>query len=162
MKDVSDGKQLAENVRNLFGHGYSCAQAVCCAFAEQLHLGQAEAFRISAGFGGGMAFGEVCGAASGAIMVIGLKCASRTADTADAYAKEYTYELSREFMKEFKARTGSLHCRDLIGFDLGTLGSDQGITNPSRELYVNCPRYVRMAVDVLTELLDDSDGEGKI
>ncbi|MBI5593093.1 MAG: C_GCAxxG_C_C family protein [Deltaproteobacteria bacterium] len=157
MESTLEQQLLLGRVQNLLVSGYSCAQSVFCPFAAQLHLSHEDAFRISAGFGGGMAFGEVCGAVTGAIMVIGLKSASWNADVKDTYAKERTYELCHEFMKTLKMRIGSLCCRDLIGFDLGKFGNEHHILNADRDLYVHCPGYVRSAAEILFDILNGSD-----
>ena len=154
MKYTLDQQILIDQVQDLFNAGYSCAQCVCCSFAAQLNLSQKELYRISAGFGGGMASGEVCGAVAGAIMVIGLKSASRNADTKDTYAKEYTYQQCHKFMMNFKNHTGSLCCRDLIGFDFGKIDDNQNIVNFDRNLYKNCSKYIRIATQVLIEIIN--------
>ena len=157
METPLECEALLGRVQDLFASGHSCAQSVLCAFAPQLGLRAEDAFRISASFGGGMGVGEVCGAVAGAIMVLGLTFASRRADTEDAYAKALIYVRCREFMNAFKVSNGSLCCRDLIGFDLGRLDSEQDILNTDRNLYVNCPGYVRSAVEILTGMLDGSE-----
>ena len=64
----------AEKAVTTFTNGYSCSQAVVSAYAEQFGLDHDTALRIAGGFGGGMGRrGEVCGALTGAFMVIGLK-----------------------------------------------------------------------------------------
>ena len=64
----------AEDAVALFQHGFSCSQAVLTVFAQDFGLDRDLALRISQGFGAGMAYtDDICGAASGAIMVIGLR-----------------------------------------------------------------------------------------
>lgn len=57
----------------LFGQGYLCSQAVFAAFAEQFGITEKQALKIGGCFGGGMTKGEVCGACTGALMVLGMK-----------------------------------------------------------------------------------------
>ena len=57
----------------LFERGFRCSQAVFAAFAEQFGITEKQALQIGACFGGGMNKGEVCGACTGALMVLGLK-----------------------------------------------------------------------------------------
>ena len=48
-----------------YGSGFTCSQAVFCAFADELGLDERTAYRIMEGFGGGFgALQEVCGAFS--------------------------------------------------------------------------------------------------
>jgi C_GCAxxG_C_C family probable redox protein len=63
-----------ERAKQFHELGYGCAQAVLASFAEDYGLSEEAALRISTGFGSGMGrLCEVCGALTGAFMVIGLK-----------------------------------------------------------------------------------------
>ena len=57
----------------LFGQGYMCSQAVFAAFSEQFGITEKQALKIGGCFGGGMNKGEVCGACTGALMVLGMR-----------------------------------------------------------------------------------------
>ncbi|MDP3565236.1 MAG: C-GCAxxG-C-C family protein [Methanoregula sp.] len=57
-----------------FQTGITCSSAVFSAFADELGLDDRTAKKIACGFGAGISkTGNICGAVSGAIMVIGLK-----------------------------------------------------------------------------------------
>ncbi|MBQ8236107.1 MAG: C_GCAxxG_C_C family protein, partial [Clostridia bacterium] len=67
---MTDHAKLAEEK---FLKGYTCAQAVLCAFGDLTGLDEQTALALSASFGGGMGrMRPVCGALSGAFMVLGL------------------------------------------------------------------------------------------
>ena len=67
--------ELAKQYRE---RGYGCAQTVLATFAQDYGLSEEAALRISTGFGSGMGrMCEVCGALTGAFMVIGLKHGTR-------------------------------------------------------------------------------------
>jgi len=101
----------------LFRHGFTCAQAVLSVFAPDFGLDRDIARRISQGFGAGIArTDDICGALSGAIMVIGLRYGGARAD--DIAAKEKTYAVVSEFLREFKTRHGSVACTGLLGYNL--------------------------------------------
>lgn len=103
-----------------FAEGYSCAQSVFSVLAEARGMDIELAYRVSAGFGGGMArTAGTCGCVTGALMAIGLaqRSVSREENKAE---REKTYELGRRMMREFEERNGSTCCRDLIGCDLST------------------------------------------
>ena len=53
--------------------GYNCAQAVACAFCEELGVSETEMYKIAEGFGLGMGMMDTCGALTGLFMLIGLK-----------------------------------------------------------------------------------------
>jgi C_GCAxxG_C_C family probable redox protein len=101
-----------------FLQGFTCAQAVLGAFAERYRVSKEHAVRISCAFGGGMVpTGQVCGALSGALMVLGLAHGG-TAD--NKAAQEKTRMVTQELWKRFQARHGSVTCRELLGVDIGT------------------------------------------
>ena len=67
-------KRVAEAER-MFAEGFTCSQSVFGAFAEDLGLEKHMALKLANGFGGGIARRqEVCGAVSGAVMLIGWEC----------------------------------------------------------------------------------------
>ena len=63
----------AEKAVSLHDKGYNCAQAVVCAFADDLGLDEQTAYKMSEAFGLGVGQMEICGAVSGACMVAGMK-----------------------------------------------------------------------------------------
>jgi C_GCAxxG_C_C family probable redox protein len=134
-----------------YKEGFSCAPAVFSAYASEFGLDIETALKIATGFGGGMGrMGETCGAVTGAFMVIGLKYGKIKAE--DNQAKEKTYELVREFAKRFKARNGTILCRELLGYDLSTpegmkLAREKGVTATL------CPKLVQSAAEILEEML---------
>jgi C_GCAxxG_C_C family probable redox protein len=135
----------------LFKQGLSCSQAVLGAFCGRYGLDQTTARKVSCAFGGGMAStGEMCGAVTGALMVIGL--AHGRAQPDDVGAKNRTYALTRTFWEEFRARHGSLVCRELLGVDLGTPEGSQRAREAA--LFEDlCPRFVEDAAGLLERML---------
>jgi C_GCAxxG_C_C family probable redox protein len=106
-------------VRKL-SEGYNCAQSVFYSFCDDLQFDKDSALRLACGFGAGMGRkGEVCGAVSGGIMVIGAKFGK--GEKGASMAAETTYRKTREFMDQFASRNGSFVCRRLLnGCDLTT------------------------------------------
>jgi C_GCAxxG_C_C family probable redox protein len=100
-----------------FKSGFTCSSAVFSAFSDELGLDGRTAKKIACGFGAGISkTGNICGAVSGAILVIGLKY-GKTKHGDDA-ATEKTRALVREFMQEFTERHGSVNCTELLGYNL--------------------------------------------
>ena len=61
-----------EEAKRLFLEGYNCAQAVFCAYRDVTGLDLDTSARLASSFGAGMGrLREVCGAVSGALMVLG-------------------------------------------------------------------------------------------
>lgn len=134
-----------------FRDGYSCSQASFSAFAEQLGLPIDTALRIASTFGGGIGRrGEVCGAATGALMALGLQ---HGFSVLDANAKEHATAVAAEFVRRFEARTGALRCRDLIQADMTT---PEGLAEArERKVFADlCPLYVQAAVEIARELVE--------
>jgi C_GCAxxG_C_C family probable redox protein len=134
-----------------FKSGFSCSQAVCYVFAEDLGLDRETALRVSGGFGGGMGHtGQTCGAVTGAVIAIGLKYGKVDAD--DNRAKEITYEKVQELKRRFCELHGSILCEDLLGMAI----SDPVGLAKAREAGLfkeRCPVFVRDAAAILEEIL---------
>ncbi|KZL91927.1 C-GCAxxG-C-C family protein [Clostridium magnum] len=133
-----------------FEKGLNCSQCVLLAFSEELRVEKDLALKISYGFGGGMCQGEVCGAVTGAIIVINLRYGQNTID--DKESKEEIYKKIREFSEKFRNINGSIICRDLLGYDL----KEEGERNRAREngvFTVVCPKAVKDAIEILENIL---------
>ncbi|MBI5544829.1 MAG: C_GCAxxG_C_C family protein [Deltaproteobacteria bacterium] len=104
----------------LFEQGYSCAQSVCAAFGPELGVDRETCLALSAGFGAGVSReGEICGALTGAVMVMGLRD-GRADETDPVKRKERVYAQTQQLLAWFKAHHQSLLCRNLLGCDLRT------------------------------------------
>lgn len=131
---------------------FNCAQSVIAACGPDFGLDRETALRIAGGFGGGMGrLGEVCGAVTGAFMVIGLKHGKSHPEDDESETKEKAYALVCEFADRFHARHGSILCRELLGCDIGTPeGSAQA---REKGLFGDlCPRLVQSAVEILEQM----------
>ncbi len=102
-----------------FSHGCNCAQAVFLAYAPEVGINEGDALRIATAFGAGMGRQqEVCGAVTGAYMVIGARYGMT--EPGNTQAKEKTYALVSEFAEKFREVHGSTICLDLLGCDMST------------------------------------------
>lgn len=134
-----------------FRQGYSCSQAVLAPFATRLGLDRDLAFKLSTTFGGGMGhIGETCGAVTGALMVIGLAYGRTRAD--DQETKARAYELVAEFAAAFKQRHGSLHCTELVGYDLSTPEGRQQVQDQGLGEKL-CTQFVHDAAEIVQDML---------
>ncbi|MBP8605910.1 MAG: C_GCAxxG_C_C family protein [Phycisphaerae bacterium] len=134
----------------LFGAGLNCAQAVLAAFAEELGMDTPTALKVASGFGGGIGrTGQVCGALTGAVMVLGLKYGCGQA--MDKTAKYELYRKVQKLTEEFKLRTGSLYCRDLLGFDFLTPQGQMMAAQPGA--FEQCDGFVHTAAELAEEML---------
>ena len=95
--------------------------------------------------------GEICGAVTGAFMVIGLKYGRTTVQ--DAKSHEKTNRLVKEFVDKFKSRNGSIVCRELLGCDLSTPdGQKTFVDKKLRDTL--CTKLVRDAAEIVGQLLE--------
>lgn len=103
----------AEKAKALFTNGCNCSQAVFCAFAPELGIDEQTAMRLCCGLGGGVGrLREVCGAVTGAAMVISMLFSG-----SDGRNRTDVYRLVQQFADSFKAETGSVICRVMLGLD---------------------------------------------
>ena len=139
-----------EITKELFSKKYYCSQAVLASFADELGMTKEQALKVGACFGGGMCKAEVCGACTGALMVLGMKYGQF--DENDLESRAAQSAKASEFLDKFKNRKGSYICREILGCDIST---DEGRNYArSNGLYSKyCPEMVRTAAEILTEIL---------
>ena len=133
-----------------FMTGYNCAQAVLFAHCQDLDLEPNAALKLACGFGAGMGRkGEVCGAVTGGVMVIGADYGRGESD--DRSANEKTYAKTRELLERFQSRHGSYICRELLdGCDLMT---EEGQRYFKQNSLINrCKECVRSVMQILEEI----------
>jgi C_GCAxxG_C_C family probable redox protein len=140
-----------ERAVGAFEGGFNCCQSVLATYGPRFGLKRELALKIASGFGGGIGhLGETCGAVTGALMVIGLKHGGTEAG--DEKSSEKTYGLISQFLERFKARHGSISCRELLGYDISTPEGRQAIEE--KGLFDNpCPNYIRDSAEILEEIL---------
>ena len=139
-----------DDAARLFREGHACSQAVLLAWAPEFGLDPGQAARLSAGFAAGMRLGEACGAATGALMVLGLALCGDDCVTREG--RSVVAAASATFAERFRARIGALDCPDIIGCDLRT--PDGAATARDQELFASkCAPAVRVAVEILEDML---------
>lgn len=142
----------AEKALELFANNFNCSQAVLTAFAPDLGLDEKLALMLGTQFGGGARNGEMCGAVSGALMVLGLKYGHFESENNEQ--KSRAYAIATEFTKRFRELNGSIVCRDLLGYDL-TKPEDSACIREKNLFRTICPEMIRSAVEVLEGVIAD-------
>jgi C_GCAxxG_C_C family probable redox protein len=96
---------------NYFRQGYNCAESIFLTFRPHLAPELDESLvRLATPFGGGLGHaGCVCGALSGAIMMLGLTKGRTSPET----PRDTAYDLAGEFQKRFINEFGATCCRAL-------------------------------------------------
>ncbi|PHV70709.1 hypothetical protein CS063_09265 [Sporanaerobium hydrogeniformans] len=105
----------SEKAAELFKKGFNCSQAIIGAFCEDYGIKMQTGLKIASGLGSGVRSAEICGAVSGAVLVIGLKYGSDNTDS-----KTLCNTKTEEFIKMFREINGSIVCRDILGCDITT------------------------------------------
>lgn len=142
----------AEKALELFANNFNCSQAVLTAFASDFGLDEKLALMLGTQFGGGARNAEMCGAVSGALMVLGLKYGHFESENNEQ--KSRAYAVATEFTKRFKELNGSIVCRDLLGYDL-TRPEDSACIKEKNLFRTVCPEMIRSAVEVLEGVIAD-------
>ena len=141
---------MNERVQKAFAlreESYNCAQAVIAPLAEALNITEEAAMGFAGALGGGMRVGEVCGAAAGAALAIGLRYGQIYPN--DIAAKGQCGLVMGQFMAEFERRMGSLRCEDLLG---GKLHDPATAAVAEGNKKIVCPQAIQTALEILEEM----------
>jgi len=138
-----------EKALALYNDKFNCCQSVFGAFCEDYGLSQKEALRLACGMGGGVRSGDVCGAVSGAVMIIGLKYGHN--DSGDLEKKAECYQKTIEYVTQFRERYGSICCRDLLGYDFSK-PEEEKVIHEQGLIWKVCPPVISNAIALLEEL----------
>ena len=146
-------KSRAEEALSLMQEYGSCCSGVLAAYAPDLGLEKDLAARAGRGMAGGIGgLGNVCGAVSGAVLVIGLKTTNEN-NIRDREAGYKTMGTAREFVSRFEEQHSSIKCRELIGYDIST--PEKMAAAMENNAYVNCPKFIESAVNILDDILNN-------
>lgn len=110
---------------------YNCAQAVLMALRREEDPDEAVCAKLGALFGGGMRCGSICGAATGALMALGLH---GKVDMTGA-----------EFLERFQAKYGARNCQELV----------DAAAARGEEKKVCCNRLVCGAVELAVDMEEE-------
>ena len=138
-----------ELAANYHQKGFNCCQCVLAAFTDVTGLTEQESMNLGAGFGAGAGTGELCGAISGAVMVLGMVTPVDMADPIGS--KKRTMGLSKELQKRFQETFGALRCQDLLKNKFipnvtTPAAREMGITN-------HCTIMIVTAVEMVEDML---------
>ena len=138
-----------EKALSYFQDKFHCSQSVLAAYAEELGLTEEQALKIAYCLNSGMKKGEVCGACTGALLVLGMKYGQCKKE--DLESRALANEKTVTFLEKFKEAHGTYICNDLMGCDISTA---EGVKfamehNCFTEI---CPQMVASAVKILEEM----------
>ncbi|MGD9546105.1 MAG: C-GCAxxG-C-C family protein [Candidatus Krumholzibacteriia bacterium] len=145
--------ERVDRAAGYFVDGFNCAQSVLAAFGPDCGLDRDSCLRVAAPFGGGVSRTDgMCGAATGAILALGLVLGH--CDPDDEAGQDRIRALTRSFLARFAARLGSTRCTDILGYDLSRPGVAEMVKAEGLSLEP-CPAAVKTAAELLVEMLDD-------
>lgn len=133
-----------EEALKLFDGRYNCAQAVLAAYGPDYGIERDVALRIASVFGSGIArTGGMCGAVSGALMVLSLRYC--TGEPKGLLPKPI-HKKARQFIQRYEQEVKSVNCNAMRGHD------------PNAGKYVKgnnerCTGFVGLACDILEAML---------
>lgn len=140
----------AQKAVHLFENGLNCSQAILTAFGEPHGIDSETAKKLGRPWGGGVGrMGQICGAVTGAIMVLGL---AQSGKQDEAEARNDICLTIQELVRRFEQRHGATVCKDLLGADFST---EEGQRKIKEEMLVKklCPKFVEDAGCILAELV---------
>ena len=138
-----------DEVDRMFSMGFDCSQIVLAAVSERLGMTKEQALRVASCFGIGMAQEGVCGAASGALMALGLRYGNTV--PGDLGTKKELFDIRDEFIRRFREANGDVDCPKLLGQKVHTL--EDLITLKPTGLFDDCRGYCVNAIDILEDML---------
>ncbi|MCE5175384.1 MAG: C-GCAxxG-C-C family protein [Bacteroidales bacterium] len=154
MKEIDVKARIEQAVEN-FKNGYNCAQSVALAYADLFPVEVETIKQISAPFGGGMGrLREVCGAVTGAFMILGLEHPVTIPNDKPSKAANYT-SVQRVGL-QFKDQMGSYICADLL--KIGRHPENPNPEDRNAEYYAkrSCAYCVAVAAEILGKELMQS------
>jgi C_GCAxxG_C_C family probable redox protein len=149
LKKTTQKNALSEKAAEYFREGYNCAQSVLLTMFEYWD-GKSELVpKIATGFGGGIGrCGSVCGALTGGVMALGIRCGTNE-PVLEKRLK--AYEAARRLYKHFEKQYGTVLCKELIGYDLSNPKESEE-AGKNKVFEEKCPNYVKTVVEALLEI----------
>jgi C_GCAxxG_C_C family probable redox protein len=139
----------SEKALERFKSSYNCSQSVFAAYSEKFGIKEKDAFSVASGFGGGIGrTQDICGAVTGAIMVLGC----RYFDEKNPDSKLIVYEKVKTLIAKFKELHNTVDCLPLTGVDL----SEEGGSELFKTLNIHenkCNGFVKDVCNILDTLL---------
>lgn len=146
-----------EEALKVFRSGMNCTQTVLNVFSAETGISTEDSFLLGSCFGGGMRCGEVCGAVTGALMVLGKVGGFSSAE--DVGTKQESNERAYCFMHRFSDQFGSVVCKDLLGDDLSDEeGMERLILRGAFEK--DCPRFISGAIEITGQMMNKNEAHG--
>jgi len=138
-----------ERANALYENGYNCSQSVLAVFSDLTGMSEEQCRQIGSAFGRGTGTGELCGAVSGALMVLGMLESGEE----DAYleSRKRVMGRSKALQKKFMEKFGAVRCHDLLKNP--SAASDATPAAQAMGLTKHCPIMIVTAVELVEQIL---------
>ncbi|NHI84049.1 MAG: C_GCAxxG_C_C family protein [Candidatus Thorarchaeota archaeon] len=140
------------------GNRFNCAESVLIKVSRDISLSgfNLSCMKIASAFGGGVGgTQEICGAASGGAMCIGLALGTTGDEPSDVFNEKRTKarEITGKFLVDFGKAWGSTRCQVLTAMDKGEQTADGTLRMNDTAVRNRCDEYVLWAAKQVCELL---------
>lgn len=143
----------AEKAVAFYNQKFNCSQGIFAAFAPELGIDEKTALKLGTNLGSGARSAQICGAVSGALLVLGLKYGH--CEVGDMESKFHSYSKAEDFLHRFREKRGTIVCRELLGLDL-TKPEDMKVIQEQNIFYTTCVDIVRCAAETLDEIMNEA------
>lgn len=131
--------------------GLYCAETVLAEVAALHNIQSPLIPRIATGLCSGMArTSGPCGALTGGILALSLIHGRDE----KGQSVERNYAAVQELMELFKVEHGSIHCRDLLGCDLGTTEGQRQYND--QQLGLRCNQFSQKTIELVEQILQSA------
>jgi C_GCAxxG_C_C family probable redox protein len=114
--------------------------------------------KVASSLGGGVGgWGSACGAATGAVIALGLVYGTDGDETLEEYTvkREQLREVSQVLLRELEDEFGSVNCMDLLGVDRRTEEGSTRYAEMRAQGLVRCDDYVAWCAKRALEILNE-------
>jgi len=135
--------------------GYTCSESIILAISKYLKIKTKIIPKIATGFSAGIGrMGNVCGAISGGVMIIGLIYGRLNPNDTEKY--EQCIGKVQKLIMEFKNRNGEIECEKLIGLKLSR-SEDRERFKMERVKEKLCMKFVEDVISILMEVMGEEN-----
>ena len=142
------------------GKRFNCCESALMMIYEEHPLPGFESsiMKAASSLGGGVGgWGSACGAATGAVIALGLVYGTDGDETQEKFQDKrgHLRDVSQVFLKEFEGAFGSLNCMELLGVDRRTEEGKARYAEMKAQGLVKCDDYVDWAAKRALEFLGE-------
>ena len=140
-------QQISED----FSNGFDCSMQVAAELAPDVGLTKEQGLKLAACLGVGAMQGSLCGAVTGALIMIGYKYGNTV--SSDMSTKGICLAKRAEFYERFEKEFGSLTCPGILKLDLRK-PEDMKIARERKVFENECPKACVFAIKVAKEIIN--------